>query len=137
MKKIIIFLSILLIPSVCFASQAVHVINSANTTNLAMDSDGRLITISNNAPSFDVNTLDVGKTEVALGATTATVRIYLSISPDSVGSFMWIGPTGVTRNTGFYIASGTILTLQISSPSGLYAISDNDSSKLCIMTEKK
>lgn len=121
MKKILFVLAILLIPLNCFASQPVHIINSTDEVNLAMDSRGNIM--SNLASSASAGVITVSTTATTLG-TANTYSVTITNSPTAKEIF-YVGDSSLTSGNGYMVSSGEVVTLNIDNLSDLYVLKAN------------
>ena len=79
--------------------------------------------------------VDVGTSEVQLTTETDCLSITIKADDDNTDD-VYIGKTGVTTTNGFRLRPGQAITLYISDPSILYAISGSTGQKVHILGEK-
>ena len=79
--------------------------------------------------------VDVGTSEVQLTTETDCLSITIKADDDNTDD-VYIGKTGVTTTNGFRLRPGQAITLYISNPSILYAISGSTGQKVHILGEK-
>jgi len=79
--------------------------------------------------------VDVGTSEVQLTTETDCLSITIKADDDNTDD-VYIGKTGVTTSNGFRLRPGQAITIYISDPSILYAISGTAGQKVHILGEK-
>lgn len=79
--------------------------------------------------------VDVGTTEVQLTTETDCLSITIKADDDNTDD-VYIGKSGVTTSNGFRLRPGQAITIYISNPSILYAISGSTGQKVHILGEK-
>ena len=79
--------------------------------------------------------VDVGTTEVQLTTETDCLSITIKADDDNTDD-IYIGKSGVTTSNGFRLRPGQAITIFISNPSVLYAISGTAGQKVHILGEK-
>jgi len=79
--------------------------------------------------------VDVGTSEVQLTTETDCLSITIKADDDNTDD-IYIGKTGVTTTNGFRLRPGQAITIYISNPSILYAISGTAGQKVHILGEK-
>jgi len=79
--------------------------------------------------------VDVGTSEVQLTTETDCLSITIKADDDNTDD-IYIGKTGVTTTNGFRLRPGQAITIFISNPSVLYAISGSTGQKVHILGEK-
>ena len=79
--------------------------------------------------------VDVGTSEVQLTTETDCLSITIKADDDNTDD-VYIGKTGVTTSNGFRLRPGQAITIYISNPSILYAISGSTGQKVHILGEK-
>jgi len=79
--------------------------------------------------------VDVGTTEVQLTTETDCLSITIKADDDNTDD-VYIGKSGVTTSNGLRLRPGQAITIYISNPSVLYAISGTAGQKVYILGEK-
>jgi len=79
--------------------------------------------------------VDVGTSEVQLTTETDCLSITIKADDDNTDD-VYIGKSGVTTSNGFRLRPGQAITIFISNPSVLYAISGSTGQKVHIIGEK-
>jgi len=79
--------------------------------------------------------VDVGTSEVQLTTETDCLSITIKADDDNTDD-VYIGKSGVTTSNGFRLRPGQAITIYISNPSILYAISGSTGQKVHILGEK-
>jgi len=79
--------------------------------------------------------VDVGTSEVQLTTETDCLSITIKADDDNTDD-VYIGKSGVTTSNGFRLRPGQAITIYISNPSILYAISGTAGQKVHILGEK-